>query len=545
LIDEMRPIHQILSDKRLERAAGPAAFARGEAYHAQGRVDLLSLDGDQAVARVRGTETYRVRLRWRGDAAAGSCDCPAFDSTDFCKHMVALAMAARERADDGAAVDRRARLAEHLRRQGLEAAITRLLSLAEADPRLWAEIEADAQDALEDDSTLVRRYRAEIDAACHVSGSLGYYAVGTYADGLSALLDRLEALNANGRATAVAALTAHFIEIMQDVFEAIDDSEGEVSSAVQRAVELHRTACEKTRPDPVDLAQWLFAQEVDSEWPAFENLRIDYVDVLGEAGMAEYRRLAENAWAATAAKDRAARYALREILDQFAREDGDLDARIALRSADLSGQYSYLEIIKLCMEAERQDLALKWARDAVWIFEDAPNARLVSLAAQLEEKAGQSAEALSLLWRAFERSPDLALLSDLKRLSPADAVDRAAGILAARGLWAMLFELQLAEGRLDAAWEIAGRHSLGDWRLKALADASHQTHRPEARAAYERLVESNVGLTNAGGYDTAIKLIRLRGQVCDDPASQAAYIADLASRHKAKRTFIQRLDALR
>jgi len=541
----MRPIHEILSDKQLERAAGPGAFARGAAYHAQGRVDLLSLDGDQAVARVRGTEIYRVKLRWRGGVATGACDCPAFDSTDFCKHMVAVAMTARERADDGATIDRRARLVDYLRQQGLDAAIARLLSQAERDPNLWAEIEADALDALEDDPALVRRYRAEIDAACHVSGDVGYYAVGTYADGLSTLLDRVERLNVSGRPIVVATLMAHFLDAMQDVFEAIDDSEGEVSSAVQRALKIHLAACEKTEPDPLDLAQWLFQHEVGGQWPAFEALRIDYAEVLGKTGMAEYRRLAEEAWAATAAKDRAERYALREILDQFARQDGDLDARIALRSANLTGQYAYLEIIKICMEAERQDLALKWARDAVWVFEDAPNVNLVSLAARLEAQAGRNDEALSLLWRAFERAPHLALVNDLKRLSPAEVVDRAAEILTAKGLSAMLFELQLAEGRLDAAWEIANRHALDDWRLKALAEASHQTHRSQALAAYERLAESSVGLGNAGAYDTAIKFIRLRGQLCDDPASQAAYIADLAMRHKAKRTFIQRLDALR
>lgn len=541
----MSRIHEILSDKRLERAAGPGAFARGRAYHAQGRVDLLSLDGDQALARVLGSETYRVNLRWRGDVAAGSCDCPAYDSTDFCKHMVALAITARERTDDGAKVDRRARLVDHLRQQGLEAAITRLVSFAEQSPTLWAEIEAEARDAVEDDQALVRRYRAEIDDACDISGSIDYYAVGAYADELSTLLDRLERLNGNGRATAVASLMVHFLESMQEVFEAIDDSEGEVTAAVQRAVEIHLTACQETKPDPVDLARWLFEQEVESDWPAFENLRMVYAEVLGDAGMAEYRRLAMAAWAAVPVKDRAGQYALRAILDDFARQDGDLDARIALRSADLSGPYAYLEIIQICREGERQDLALKWAREALWIFEDAPNVRLVSVAAELEAEAGRGDEALAILWPAFERSPDLALLRDLKRLSPTDVVDRAVEILEARGFWAMLLDLLLAERRLDAAWAITGRHPIDEWRLRALADASHQTHRQEAQAVYERLAESQVRLTNAGAYDTAIKLIRLRGQVCDDPASQAAYVADLALRHKAKRTFIQRLEGLR
>ncbi|MGR4863853.1 SWIM zinc finger family protein [Caulobacter sp. LARHSG274] len=541
----MSRIHEILSDKRLERAAGAGAFARGRAYHAQGRVDLLSLNGDQALARVLGSGIYRVSLHWRGDVATGSCDCPAYDSTDFCKHMVALAITARERTDDEPMIDRRARLIDHLRRQGLDAAITRLVSLAEQIPTLWAEIEAEAQDALEDDQALVRRYRAEIDDACDAAGSIDYYAVGTYADGLSALLDRLEKLNASGRASAVAALMVHFLESMQEAFETIDDSEGEVTAAVQRAVEIHLAACQETKPDPVELARWLFEQEVDSEWPAFEDLRTAYAEVLGDAGMAEYRRLATTAWAAVPVKERAGQYALRAILDDFARQDGDLDARIALRSADLSGPYAYLEIIQICREGERQDLALKWARDALWIFEDVPNVRLVSAAAELEAEAGRGDEALALLWRTFERSPNLDLLHHLKRLSPTDVVDRAAKILEAGAFWTMLLDLLLAERRLDAAWAIVSRHPIDDWRLRDLADASHQTHRQEAQAVYERLAESQVRLANAGAYDMAIKLIRLRGQVCDDPASHAAYVEDVAKRHKAKRTFIQRLEGLR
>ena len=542
-MNAMSRLHETLSDKRLQRAAGPGAFGRGAAYHAQNRVDLLSLADEQAVARVFGSETYRVRVRWRGDVAAGSCDCPAFDSTDFCKHMVALAITVRERANEGETIDRRARLIDHLRRRGLEAAVARLVGLAEQHPAVWAEIEAEAQDAVEDDQTLVRRYRAEIDSAC--DAPVDWRGVADYAEGLRTLLDRLERLSSGGRATAVAELMVHFLKNMQEVFEAVDDSEGEVTAAVQRAVEIHLAACRETQPDPVDLAQWLFAQELGSEWAAFEDLRLDYAEVLGEAGMAEYRRLAHEAWAATAVKDRAGQHTLRGILDDFARQDGDLDARIALRSAHLSGPYAYLEIIQICLEAERQDLALKWAREAVWIFEDAPNVRLVSLAAQLEEQAGRRDEAVSMLWRAFERSPDLALLTDLKRLSPVDVAEQAAEILKAKGRSAMLFELQLAEGRLDAAWQMADDGVIGEWRLKALADASHQTHRQKARAVYERLAESSVRLANAGAYDTAIKLIRLRSQVCDDPASQAAFISDLSQRHKAKRTFIQRLEGLR
>ena len=79
----------------LKRLAG-GAFPRGEAYHREGRVEILAVEPRRVLAQVTGTEDYRVNLLGAGETIKGECSCPAFDDYGFCKHMVATALAANE-----------------------------------------------------------------------------------------------------------------------------------------------------------------------------------------------------------------------------------------------------------------------------------------------------------------------------------------------------------------------------------------------------------------------------------------------------------------
>src|SRR5919112_5762571 len=74
------------------RLAGETYFERGEGYHRGEHVyDLVEHEG-VVVAKVAGTEDYRVRL-WAGDDLAYSCDCPLGLDGEFCKHCVAAGLA--------------------------------------------------------------------------------------------------------------------------------------------------------------------------------------------------------------------------------------------------------------------------------------------------------------------------------------------------------------------------------------------------------------------------------------------------------------------
>src|SRR5215212_12017054 len=72
--------------------AGETYFERGEGYYQGGHVYDLVEHGGVIVAKVAGTEDYRVRL-WAEDGLAYSCDCPLGLDGEFCKHCVAAGLA--------------------------------------------------------------------------------------------------------------------------------------------------------------------------------------------------------------------------------------------------------------------------------------------------------------------------------------------------------------------------------------------------------------------------------------------------------------------
>ena len=72
--------------------AGETYFERGEGYHRGGHVHDLVEHAGVVVAKVAGTEDYRVRL-WSEDGLDFACDCPLGMDGEFCKHCVAAGLA--------------------------------------------------------------------------------------------------------------------------------------------------------------------------------------------------------------------------------------------------------------------------------------------------------------------------------------------------------------------------------------------------------------------------------------------------------------------
>jgi uncharacterized Zn finger protein len=111
----------------LKRVAG-AAFARGEAYHRDRRVELLAVGPRRVLAEESGAEDYRVRLVCEGETFGGECTRPAFEDFGFCKHMIATALAANQSAvesapDEGAF----ARIRPHRRAKPGDALVSMIL----------------------------------------------------------------------------------------------------------------------------------------------------------------------------------------------------------------------------------------------------------------------------------------------------------------------------------------------------------------------------------------------------------------------------------
>src|SRR5258707_9035885 len=506
-----------------------------------------------------------------GKKFSGECSCPAFSDWGFCKHLVATALAANSlgagAVEEGSS--RFAKIREHLRGKGVEGLVEMVVGLAERDPSLLKELELSAVAATADDTTLLAQFKKAITEATRTHDYVEYRKVRGWVQGIKSVLDRIAGLIDNGRAALVLQLLEYFFARMDQALQSIDDSDGAGAGVYAGACEIHLAACRQARPDPVALARALFAREVDSEWEFFHGASEAYEDILGEVGLAEYRRLASEAWQKMRPRRASGRqvqddqfgkrYALGAILESFAEREEDVDGVIAIRAKDLSTAHDYLGIAQLCLDHGREPEALKWAEEGLWQFEDNPDERLIFFASDLYGRIGREQDAGKLLWRAFERHPSIHLYERLKSAAGAnrmlaDAVrDRAIAWLKAElgkpvgrsGMrWSsppeLFIQLAMAEGQLADAWMVVNSHVCSEALVEQLAEASEHSHPAEALKVYTDRVERMVRIGGQSNYERACNMIermRLLREALGETKQHAAYLGDLSNRHKAKRNF--------
>lgn len=124
----------------LQKFAGEKVFARGEAYHRDGQVAILAIERARVLALVTGTEEYRTVVAGGGADIGGECSCPAFDDWGFCKHMVAVALAANDVDEDAPEMGALTLIRDHLRQENKVALVRMILSQAERDIDLFRQL---------------------------------------------------------------------------------------------------------------------------------------------------------------------------------------------------------------------------------------------------------------------------------------------------------------------------------------------------------------------------------------------------------------------
>jgi uncharacterized Zn finger protein len=542
----------------LKRLAG-GAFVRGQAYHRDGRVEILAVEPRRVLAQVAGTEDYRVNLIGKGETIKGECTCPAFDDYGFCKHMVAAALSANE-VDHGLQPESAGaltRIRAHLAGKPNASLVAMIVELAERDPALFRKLEiASAADGA-DEKTLAARLGKAIDQATTTRGYIDYGEAGGWAESVDEALDALDALDSRHDGLLLK-LAERAIDRIESAIESIDDSNGECGALLERARDIHIRAARGARPDPVALARDLYERETGDGYGIFDDAAWLYADVLGEAGLAEYRRLATEAWEKLPPlTGRAQRKAegdydgLSGILDRFAARDGDVEARIALRAKDLSSPWKYFELAEFCLQHKGASEALRWAEEGLWTFEDGPSdARLVLFAANLLMTASRRGEAEAVLKRAFERAPDFNVYLRWREAGGEAACDRALTLVESRaaaetgssfGYPADLgVKILMHEKRFDMAWAMTRKYRVSRTVKEGLAHASEADYPREALNVYAERVDE---LANGGGnraYEEAASFIARMGHL-RAPAEQTAYVAALKERFGRKRNFVRLL----
>jgi len=544
----------------LRDLAGEKVFARGEAYYRNGHVEILALEPGRVLAQVVGTEEYRTKLSGRHKSIGGECSCPAFEDWGFCKHMVATALAANAAGDGAEAEGAFSRIRAHLKEKTVDALVEMILDVAERDPALFRKLDMAAAAMSADDEELEARLRKAIDGATRTGGFVAYDEAAGWASDVDAALDAIADLPSAGRAGIALKLAERAIDRIERAIADIDDSDGHCGGLLERARAIHLAAARVSPPDPVPFARNLFARETEGEYNTFCGAVALYAEVLGEEGLAEYRRLAAAAWEKLPPRTGTAKefedyigeyFSLMEILDFFAERDGDVETRVALRTKDLSSPWKYLQLAEFCLAQGREEEALSRAEEGLWVFEDdQPDERLVSFVVDLLLKAGRKGDAEAHLQRAFEKLLSLKLYIRLRKLGGKAVRERTIEFLEARlakeagtgWRWPaeLLIYVLMHEKLFDAAWAAVRKHGSSMGVKQELARASAATHPGEALAVYAECVDQ---LARSGGnraYEEAAELVA-RMATLQTASEQKAYVMALRERFGRKRNFMKLL----
>ena len=569
----------------LRDMAGDRAFGRGEAYFTDGAVRSLRGDGGGIKATVRGTHSYRVRLWPEHDDLDYDCTCPVGQDGIFCKHCVAagLAWLAGEQVDgadfteDAASALGEENLRAYLLTLDKEELVSVLLDETDENERLHRRLTLRSVQATPGTASGAV-WKEALDDAVDAGGFVSYWEAYDYTSGIDEVIDALGDLVREGQAEAAIELAEYGLAAVEECLEHVDDSDGDMYGLFERLQDLHLEACTQGKPDPAELAQRLFEAQCESSLGVFHRAVAVYAEILGETGLAEYRHLAEAEWAKVPARGPGdddgqrfgSRYGITAIMEAIADVSGDLKARVAVKSRDLSSPYTFREIAELYDDAGDHELALDWAERGWQAF---PGGRrdegLRTFLADAYQREGRHDEAMTLMWEAFVDHSHLHSYLNLQEQARRAGEwpfwqDKALSLIRERiadelakpsseNIWtrslapdhSLLVEIFLHEDDVDAAWHEAETGGCS-WSLwLTLAELREQNHPADAVKIYRTHVDSLLRNTGNSVYEEAVRILEKIPALLARSGEDAAFrplMTEIRARHKRKRNLMKLLD---
>lgn len=462
------------SEVDLRMAAGPTVFERGEGLLDAVRDVETTAEGVRAI--VLGSEAYKVFLGASSPGLYGECDCPFSTAGNFCKHCVALGLVLLEKVPV------------------TTTATPQIVSLQrQLDAKLWV--------------------RGSVDRA----GSLEYARIA------DEFLDTVAELVANGHAAEARPLARRAVERISDSLLLIDDSPGSVAAACQRALTLYARACTEARPNAIKLAGWLFQLQLNSPgWPVVNVA--DFADALGEAGVATYRALVDEAW----------------------------DSRSDSDEAGIRGALSLLLMRERLARPGEEPPAVEVLPDpAVFLGVSAGDREpwLVEFLVQAYLDGGRAPDALELRRSQLRAVPTREHYAKLRETASAlrrwpEVRSWAVEVLRAAPPDELVGAL-LDDGEVADAWVAAEQDGCTPTRWLEVARLRAATHPAEVLPGYRALIEAGATRTGRRHYREAADLIReLRtaAQRCGQTEEAERFVADLRARHRRKSALLDELD---
>lgn len=449
----------------------------------------------------------------------------------------------------------------HLLTEDLETLVQMLLGWAKDDPRLAERLLLYAAHRAGPDTAAAMVSRA-FENAVNVRGYINYREAPSWANGVCKATNAIEQLLKDGNAAAVIGLCESAVRSLADAIECVDDSAGHFSTLRDRLEEIHFAACKAALPDQADLAIRLFYLELNTNFDAFSGAAERYAKILGAEGLAAYGKLAAAEWAKvpvrTAGNERkhsSEHFRITHIMESLALASGDIEARVAVMSRDLSSAWDYVRIVEVYREARQFANALRWAERGLAAFPSDTNPRLREIAAEEYHRVRRHDEAMKLIWATFCGGPSRAhfqLLEThgkkaqawpewrekaLENVRTCIARDKAK-VRGTSSRWtggyrdnSLLVEIFLHEGSPDEAWHEAGLGGCSDALWLKLANLREKEYPAAAVPIYLRIAEAAIARETSGDYE--------------DPVALLLRAAPLMRRMNREPEFVQQLEALR
>ncbi len=574
-------LSKFLNEASLEELAGRRAFERGEDYFADGLVDALREANGVIAARVHGTSDYRVKLWAEHEELAYECNCPVGQGGEFCKHCVAVGLAWLDRRKQNGGVFKPAEgeitdedIRAHLMRQDKAALVELVLEHCDLDSefRNWLALATAEKNG---NAPNVAAFRRAIDNAIRHRNFVEYRDVPAYARGIENVVDSIDALLKLGHAGAVRELTERALHQMESAMDEIDDSDGYMGGILERLQELHLAACQVEKPDPAALAKFLFRWEINSNWEIFLGAAETYADVLGTMGLAMYRKLAEASWAkvpplAPGEKDPEqyrSRWRITHIMETLARQSGDTEALVAVKSRDLSLAFHFLEIAQIYKADGNEDAAVEWAERGMLAFPKQIDGRLCEFLIEEYHRRKRHDEAIRIAWTAFSEQPGLDAYMTLQksagrakqwpewrekalaclRKEIAKQKQRSMSRWGPRaGDHSELVKIFLWEGDAETAWAEARNGGCYDGLWLRLAEAREKEHPEDALEVYAARLSRVLQKAQQQAYKEAVEILRkihkLKARIGKE-GEFADLIQSIRAQYKARRNLMKLLDA--
>jgi uncharacterized Zn finger protein len=553
-----------LSETTLRDMAGDLVYARGEDYVRY--VRGLRTTESKAYASIQAKRVYTVELDWSGPVPDGSCTCPHHADGNFCKHLVATGLAAidsgRVAVDDTASSTDEAALEAAVQALDVDELRELVIALAQRDGGVRRMLEIRATAASGDDAQAKAELEDYVRNTLVFRGFVDYRRSFEVAEAASEMLDELESHLDSGGAEVVRPALLRAVTRLRKILEQVDDSSGSIGDQCQRAADLYAQACRLGQPDPVKLATWLVKFRADSPgWP--HVVLADFVDAFDEQALGTYRRAVAALDRKLEGQDHWKRFEVDAMLLELADHDGDVD-----RAVDLLAQREehpqYGAIVERLRAAGRTGDALTWIDRAVAegriSSHGGGNAYWLSPhdVARTYRELGRIDDAVGVLRADFVRQPSVQtycvlrdFAADIDRVDTerAWAMDHAQQLAGTDGFaaGAVLVQLLLSEGDVDAAWQAADRYGPG-WAWRELADRGADARPVDAADLYRPGLEKDLQYPNSKLYpDIAARLARMaelyeRGGRSTDFAT---LIAQIRQDYGRRPSLMKALDAKR